>query len=65
MACRFSRVEYLHQLARCCPPPELVLRNMEPAFDEALARKNIGYKLQSYKRTDAGMDRTALLPLRR
>ena len=49
-----SRVEYLHQLARCCPPPELVPRNMEPAFDEALARKNIGYKLQSYKRTDAG-----------
>ena len=48
-----SRVQYLHQLARCCPPPELVPL---PAFDAAQARKNIGYKLQAYKRSDADKD---------
>ena len=47
-----SRVQYLHQLARCCPPPEAD-GQPPPAYDEAQARKNIGPKLQSYKRVDA------------
>ena len=48
-----SRVQYLHQLARCCPPPEADGPS-PPAYNEAQARKNTGYKLQAYKRTDAG-----------
>ena len=47
-----SRVRYLHQLARCCPPPEAG-GPPPPAFDEATARKNIGWKIQSYKRVEA------------
>ena len=47
-----SRVQYLHQLDRCCPPPEAD-GQPPPAYDEAQARKNIGRKLQSYKRVDA------------
>ena len=47
-----SRVRYLNQLARCCPPPDADGRP-PPAYDEAVARKNIGRKLQAYKRVDA------------
>ena len=47
-----SRVSYLNQLARCCPPPEAD-GQPPPAYNEAQARKNIGIKLQSYKRVDA------------
>ena len=47
-----SRIQYLHQLARCCPPPEAD-GQPPPAYDEAHARKNIGRKLQAYKRVDA------------
>ena len=47
-----SRVRYLNQLARCCPPPDADGRP-PPAYDEAVARKNIGWKLQAYKRVDA------------
>ena len=47
-----SRVQYLHQLERCFPPP----KDGEPlpAYDETQARKNIGRKLQAYKRVDVG-----------
>ena len=46
-----SRVRYLSQLARCCPPPDA--DGPPPlAFDEAVARKNIGRKLAAYKRQD-------------
>ena len=38
-----SRVQHLTQLERCCPPP---------AYNEVTARKNIGRKLQAYKRVD-------------
>jgi hypothetical protein len=48
-----SRVRYLHQLARCCPPPDAD----GPAYDEATARKHIGRKLQAYKRVDAAAKR--------
>ena len=47
-----SRVRYLNQLAPCCPPPDADGRP-PPAYDEAVARKNIGRKLQAYKRVDA------------
>ena len=47
-----SRVQYLNQLARCCPPPDADGRP-PPAYDEAVARKNIVRKLQAYKRVDA------------
>ena len=47
-----SRVQYLNQLARCCPPPDADGRP-PPAYDEAVARKNICRKLQAYKRVDA------------
>ena len=46
-----SRVRYLNQLARCCPPPDA--DGPPPlAFDEAVARKNIGRKLATYKHQD-------------
>ena len=46
------RVQYLNQLAGCCPPPDA---DGHPplAYGEAVARKNIGRKIQSYKRVDA------------
>ncbi|KAK3768668.1 hypothetical protein RRG08_065962 [Elysia crispata] len=44
--------KYLNQLARCCPPPDADGRP-PPAHDVAVARKNIGRKIQSYKRVDA------------
>lgn len=47
-----SRVRYLHQLARCCPPPDAD-SPPPPVYDEATARKNVGRKLQAYKRVDA------------
>ena len=47
-----SRVRYLHLLERCCPPPDAD-GPPPPAYDEAVARKNIGRKLQAYKRVDA------------
>lgn len=46
-----SRVQYLHQLARCCPPPDAD-GPPPPAYDETAVRKNIGRKLQAYKRVD-------------
>jgi len=48
-----SRVQYLHQLARCSTPPDLVAPGPErdvPTLDDE--RKNIGRKLHAYKRTD-------------
>ena len=47
-----SRMRYLHQLERYCPPPDAD-GPPPPAYDEATARKNVGCKLGSYKRTDA------------
>ena len=47
-----SRVRYLHQLARCCPPPDAD-GPPPPAYDEATARKNVGLKLAAYRRVDA------------
>ena len=46
-----SRVRYLSQLARCCPPPSATADG-PPPFDEVVARKNIGLKLAAYKRQD-------------
>ena len=46
-----SRVQYLKQLSRCCLPREADSPSL-PVYDEALARKNIGRKLQAYKRVD-------------
>ena len=58
-----SRVRYLHQLARCCPPPEAD-GPPPPAHDEATARKNIGRKLQAYKRCDAAKGQKCNLRLK-
>ena len=55
-----SRVQYLHQLARCCPPPEADV----PPYDEVMARRNIGRKLQSYKRVDAAKGLTSNLRMK-
>ncbi|KAK3746657.1 hypothetical protein RRG08_039082 [Elysia crispata] len=58
-----SRVQYLNQLARCCPPPDADGRP-PPVYDEAVARKNIGRKLQAYKRVDAAKGLKCNLRLR-
>ena len=46
-----SRVRYLHQLERCCAPPDA--DGPLPAYEEATAVKNISRKLGSYKRMDS------------
>ena len=58
-----SRVRYLHQLERCCPPPDAD-GPPPPAYDEAVARKNIGRKLQAYKRVDAAKGHKCSLRLK-
>ena len=46
-----SRVRYLSQLARCCPPLDAD-GLPPPPFDEVVARENVGRKLMAYKRQD-------------
>ncbi|KAK3784625.1 hypothetical protein RRG08_003433 [Elysia crispata] len=59
-----SRVQYLRQLARCCPPPEAEGHTPRLAYDEHKACKNIARKLQAYKRADAAKGHKCNLRLR-
>ena len=59
-----SRVQYIYQLHRCCPPPETDDHAPRLAYDENKACKNIARKLQAYKRADAAKDLKCNLRLR-
>ena len=59
-----SRVQYIHQLHRCCSPPETGNHAPRLAYDENKAFKNIARKLQAYKRVDEAKGHKCNLRLR-